>query len=69
MTTITLNTNLFISNVTSDFYATSAALLIIKISPVIVDHISNQKKNFASLQVFEIMINRSLYHYIYVTGL
>lgn len=45
MATIILNTNnLFISNVTSDFYATSAELLIIKISSVIVDHISNQNK-------------------------
>lgn len=44
MTTIILNTNnLFIFNVTNDFYATSAALLI-KISSVIVDHISNQNK-------------------------
>lgn len=45
MTTIILNTNnLFISNVTNDFYATSAALFNKKKSPVIVDYISNQYK-------------------------
>lgn len=47
MTTIILNTNnLFISKVTNNFSATSAAIFKLKTSSVKVDHISNQNKSF-----------------------